>query len=150
MTLIIQRFISLITFQNNIYIYNVFNIVNSWLKNMNLEKTITTTSGLQYIDIREGEGVEPKAGQFVSVHYVGTLENGKKFDSSYDRKQPFSFKIGVGQVIKGWDEGVSSMKVGSQRKLIIPSNLGYGSRGAGNVIPPNSVLIFNIELLSIE
>ena len=112
---------------------------------MNLEKTITTTSGLQYIDIREGEGVEPKAGQFVSVHYVGTLENGKKFD-----KQPFSFKIGVGQVIKGWDEGVSSMKVGSQRKLIIPSNLGYGSRGAGNVIPPNSVLIFNIELLSIE
>ncbi|MCH2543203.1 MAG: FKBP-type peptidyl-prolyl cis-trans isomerase [Candidatus Atelocyanobacterium sp. ALOHA_A2.5_9] len=138
------------TFQNNIYIYNVFNIVNRWLKNMNLEKTITTTSGLQYIDIREGEGVEPKAGQFVSVHYVGTLENGKKFDSSYDRKQPFSFKIGVGQVIKGWDEGVSSMKVGSQRKLIIPSNLGYGSRGAGNVIPPNSVLIFNIELLSIE
>ena len=117
---------------------------------MNLEKTITTTSGLLYIDIREGEGVEPKAGQFVSVHYVGTLENGKKFDSSYDRKQPFSFKIGVGQVIKGWDEGVSSMKVGSQRKLIIPSNLGYGSRGAGNVIPPNSVLIFNIELLSIE
>ena len=113
---------------------------------MNLEKTITTTSGLQYIDIREGEGVEPKAGQFVSVHYVGTLENGKKFDN----KQPFSFKIGVGQVIKGWDEGVSSMKVGSQRKLIIPSNLGYGSRGAGNVIPPNSVLIFNIELLSIE
>ncbi|BDA39889.1 FK506-binding protein [cyanobacterium endosymbiont of Braarudosphaera bigelowii] len=117
---------------------------------MNLEKTITTTSGLKYVDTQEGSGVYPKTGQFVSVHYIGTLENGKKFDSSYDRNQPFSFKIGIGQVIKGWEEGVSSMKVGGQRKLIIPPALGYGSRGAGSVIPPNAVLVFDIELLDIE
>ena len=117
---------------------------------MNLEKIITTASGLQYIDIKDGSGMNPTAGQFVSVHYIGTLENGKKFDSSYDRNQAFSFKIGIGQVIKGWDEGVSSMKTGGQRKLIIPPVLGYGSRGAGNVIPPNAVLIFDIELLNIK
>lgn len=118
--------------------------------NMNSEEIITTPSGLQYIDIKEGNGESPRQGKTVIVHYTGTLENGKKFDSSKDRNQPFSFKIGVGQVIKGWDEGVMSMKVGGQRKLVIPPELGYGARGAGGVIPPNATLIFDVELLEIK
>ena len=113
------------------------------------EKVTTTDSGLQYVDVVEGDGATPKTGQTVVVHYTGTLEDGSKFDSSRDRNQPFQFKVGVGQVIKGWDEGVGSMKVGGRRKLIIPSNLGYGSRGAGGVIPPNATLIFDVELLRI-
>jgi peptidylprolyl isomerase len=112
------------------------------------DKTITTPSGLQYIDLVEGTGDSPKTGQTVTVHYTGTLENGKKFDSSRDRNQPFQFKIGVGQVIKGWDEGVGSMKVGGRRQLTIPAELGYGSRGVGP-IPPNSTLVFDVELLKI-
>lgn len=114
-----------------------------------MENTVTTDSGLQYVDIVEGTGASPQKGQTVVVHYTGTLEDGSKFDSSRDRNQPFSFKIGVGQVIKGWDEGVASMKVGGQRKLIIPPDLGYGARGAGGVIPPNATLIFDVELLRI-
>jgi peptidylprolyl isomerase len=114
------------------------------------EQTVTTTSGLQYVDIVEGTGASPSKGQTVIVHYTGTLENGKKFDSSRDRGQPFSFKIGVGQVIKGWDEGVMSMKVGGQRKLTIPPDLGYGSRGAGGVIPPNATLVFDVELIDVK
>ncbi|MBD2663972.1 peptidyl-prolyl cis-trans isomerase [Richelia sinica FACHB-800] len=112
--------------------------------------TITTPSGLKYVEVQEGTGDTPKPGQTVVVHYTGTLEDGTKFDSSRDRKQPFSFKIGIGQVIKGWDEGLSTMKVGGRRTLIIPSELGYGARGAGNVIPPYSTLIFDVELLEVK
>lgn len=113
------------------------------------ENTITTDSGLQYVEIEAGDGASPQRGQTVVVHYTGTLEDGTKFDSSRDRNRPFSFKIGVGQVIKGWDEGVASMQVGGRRKLIIPPDLGYGARGAGGVIPPNATLIFDVELLKI-
>lgn len=116
---------------------------------MTSENIITTDSGLQYVELEAGTGATPQRGQTVVVHYTGTLENGKKFDSSRDRGTPFSFKIGVGQVIQGWDEGVGSMRVGGRRKLIIPPELGYGSRGAGGVIPPNATLIFDVELLRI-
>ncbi len=111
---------------------------------------VTTSSGLQYQDITVGKGASPSVGRTVVVHYTGTLENGRKFDSSRDRNEPFSFQIGVGQVIKGWDEGVMSMKAGGRRKLVIPSALGYGSRGAGGVIPPNATLIFDVELLDVQ
>jgi FKBP-type peptidyl-prolyl cis-trans isomerase len=110
---------------------------------------LNTPSGLQYEEVSEGAGNEAKAGQKVSVHYTGTLTDGKKFDSSRDRGKPFQFTLGVGQVIKGWDEGVAGMKVGGQRKLTIPPELGYGSRGAGGVIPPNATLIFDVELIDV-
>lgn len=111
---------------------------------------VTTPSGLKYIELEEGDGATPQKGQTVVVHYTGTLENGTKFDSSRDRNRPFNFKLGVGQVIKGWDEGISTMKVGGRRQLIIPPELGYGARGAGGVIPPNATLIFDVELLRIS
>jgi peptidylprolyl isomerase len=114
-------------------------------------KVVTTTSGLQYQDLKEGTGEAAKAGDKVSVHYVGTLKDGgKKFDSSRDRGKPFEFPLGAGRVIKGWDEGVAGMKVGGTRKLIIPSKLAYGERGAGDVIPPNADLVFEVELLEIK
>ncbi len=110
------------------------------------EKYITTPSGLKYLDMVEGSGAAPKTGQTVSVHYTGTLEDGTKFDSSRDRGRPFEFQLGAGQVIKGWDEGIASMKVGGRRQLVIPPDLGYGSRGIGP-IPPNSTLLFDVELM---
>lgn len=111
---------------------------------------IKTASGLEYEDIVEGTGPSPAHGQTAVVHYVGTLTNGQKFDSSRDRGQPFEFPIGMGRVIKGWDEGVATMKVGGLRKLTIPPDLGYGARGAGGVIPPNATLVFEVELLGIK
>ncbi|MBX2992296.1 MAG: FKBP-type peptidyl-prolyl cis-trans isomerase [Bacteroidetes bacterium] len=107
-------------------------------------------SGLQFIDMVVGNGSVPETGNTVTVHYTGYLTNGKKFDSSVDRSQPFTFVIGYGQVIKGWDEGVASMKIGGKRKLIIPAQLGYGTRGAGGVIPPGAELIFDVELLGVK
>ncbi|HRK22440.1 MAG TPA: FKBP-type peptidyl-prolyl cis-trans isomerase [Fimbriimonadaceae bacterium] len=100
-------------------------------------------------DVVLGTGDEAVAGKGVTVHYTGTFEDGRQFDSSVGRG-PFSFKLGMGQVIKGWDQGVAGMKVGGKRKLTIPSELGYGSRGAGNVIPPNSTLLFDVELLAVD
>jgi peptidylprolyl isomerase len=111
---------------------------------------ISTPSGLQYEDSAAGEGAAAKAGDTVEVHYTGTLKDGTKFDSSLDRGRPFAFKLGAGQVIKGWDEGVAGMKVGGRRKLVIPAALGYGARGAAGVIPPNADLTFDVELLKIK
>ncbi|OGU15572.1 MAG: peptidylprolyl isomerase [Ignavibacteria bacterium GWB2_35_12] len=110
---------------------------------------ITTPSGLQYQDIVAGTGTEAKTGNKVKVHYVGTLTDGTKFDSSVDRGQPFDFDLGAGRVIKGWDEGVAGMKVGGKRKLVIPPELGYGGRAIGK-IPANSTLIFEVELLDVK
>ncbi|MGH9762634.1 MAG: FKBP-type peptidyl-prolyl cis-trans isomerase [Blastocatellia bacterium] len=111
---------------------------------------VTTPSGLKYVDEVVGNGPSPAKGQRVTVNYRGTLENGSQFDSSYDRHQPFSFTIGTGGVIKGWDEGVMTMKVGGKRKLTIPSDLGYGVNGMPPKIPPNANLIFEVELLSVQ
>jgi peptidylprolyl isomerase len=113
------------------------------------DQVIRTASGLGYVDIVQGSGPQPSPGDPVSVHYTGWLENGQKFDSSHDRGQPLQFPVGRGRVIKGWDEGVGSMRVGGKRKLIIPAHLGYGERGAGGVIPPNATLIFEVELVEV-
>ena len=117
-------------------------------------KTMTTPTGLQIIDATVGTGASPKSGQICVMHYTGWLydngKKGKKFDSSVDRNEPFEFPIGQRQVIAGWDEGVSTMKVGGKRTLIIPPALGYGARGAGGLIPPNATLMFDVELLAVK
>ena len=113
------------------------------------KNTTTTASGLQYSIAREGHGAVATNGHKVDVHYTGWLTDGTKFDSSRDRGKPFSFVVGQGSVIKGWDEGVAGMKVGEQRVLVIPADLGYGARGAGGVIPPNATLVFRVELVNV-
>jgi FKBP-type peptidyl-prolyl cis-trans isomerase len=109
-----------------------------------------TGSGLQYQDVTAGSGAEAREGQVAVVHYTGWLTDGTKFDSSRDRGEPFSFPIGAGQVIPGWDEGVAGMKIGGRRKLVIPANLGYGDMGAPPVIPPGATLVFDVELLDLK
>ena len=117
-------------------------------------KPVTTSSGLQIVDTKVGTGASPRAGQTAVVHYTGWLyvngAKGSKFDSSVDRNEPFEFPVGQGRVIKGWDEGVASMKIGGKRTLIVPPQLGYGARGAGGVIPPNATLMFDVELLGVK
>ena len=109
-----------------------------------------TESGLRYQFIQKGDGKKAEAGKTVSVHYEGSLENGKVFDSSYQRKKPIEFKLGIGQVIEGWDEGIALLKVGDKARFVIPSDLGYGPAGAGGVIPPNATLIFDVELMDVK
>lgn len=114
------------------------------------DKIVTTASGLRYEIVAPGTGAEAKAGDTVEVHYTGRLTNGTKFDSSLDHGEPIAFRLGAGMVIKGWDEGIAGMKVGEKRKLMIPSDLAYGSRGAGRDIPPNAALNFDVELVGIK
>lgn len=125
-----------------------------WAQDVDMGKAVKTDSSLQYVDSTVGTGLEAKFGSTVFVHYTGWLWDGKtkgaKFDSSVDRGQPFSFILGAGRVIKGWDEGVSGMKIGGKRTLIIPPDLGYGARGAGSAIPPNASLVFDVELLDVK
>jgi peptidylprolyl isomerase len=113
-------------------------------------KTVVLPDGLKYVDLKVGKGALPQAGQTVRVHYVGWLLDGTKFDSSRDRNEPFTFALGEGQVIPGWDEGVKTMRVGGLRRLIVPPKLGYGDQGAGDKIPPGATLVFEVELLGIE
>jgi FKBP-type peptidyl-prolyl cis-trans isomerase FkpA len=130
-------------------------VLSSYIFNSDSETgMITTPSGLQMEDTLVGGGDEARRGQQVTVHYTGWLwvngQQGAKFDSSHDRRDPFEFTLGAGMVIRGWDEGVAGMKIGGQRTLIIPANLGYGARGAGGVIPPNATLKFDVELIAIK
>jgi FKBP-type peptidyl-prolyl cis-trans isomerase FkpA len=129
--------------------YGNLTFYNFPIGKQNMSEKITD-SGLKYDDITEGDGDVATAGQMVTVHYTGWLTDGSKFDSSKDRNDPFRFKLGAGNVIRGWDEGVAGMKIGGTRKLTIPAHLGYGAQGAGGVIPPNATLVFEVELLGIN
>ncbi len=123
---------------------------NGSMNNQNQETTQTTSDGLQITDEVVGTGTEATSGKMVTVQYTGTLTNGTKFDSSFDHGAPFSFSLGAGKVIQGWDEGVQGMKVGGKRKLVIPPSLAYGDRAIGGVIPANSTLVFEVELLDVK
>jgi FKBP-type peptidyl-prolyl cis-trans isomerase FkpA len=113
-------------------------------------KEVVTPSGVKYVDLRIGQGGEAANGKIVEVHYTGWLENGTKFDSSRDRDRPFTFRLGTGDALKGWDEGLLGMKVGGKRKLVIPPELGFGKQGVGSVVPPNAVLLYEFELLAVR
>lgn len=113
-------------------------------------KETVTPSGVKYTDLRIGEGSEAATGKIVEVHYIGWLEDGTKFDSSRDRDRPFTFRLGAGDALKGWDEGLLGMKVGGKRKLVIPPELGFGKQGVGSVVPPNAVLLYEFELLAVR
>lgn len=130
-------------------VFTVTNISDSKAESKS-KKYITTPSGLKYLEVKEGNGAVAKKGDLVQVHYTGTLESGKKFDSSRDRGEPIEFLLGHGQVIKGWDGGIEGMKIGDQRQLIIPPELGYGSIAMGDVIPANSTLLFDVEPVGVE
>lgn len=132
----------------NVFLLIIFIIIGGCSKKVGVE--ITTASGLKYIDEVIGDGPTPVKGQVISVHYTGTFTDGKKFQSSRDSGKPIMFKVGTGDVIPGWDEGLMTMKVGGKRKLIIPPNLAYGDKGVENFIPPNSTLIFDVELMEIK
>jgi len=134
-----------------IFLYQFFSIKPTDNPQLSITPTtIPTMDQLKIEDLVVGTGTEVKSGDNIVIHYLGTLLDGTKFDSSYDRGQPFETQIGVGQVIQGWDQGVVGMKVGGKRKLTIPPEMGYGARGAGNVIPPNATLIFEVELVNIK
>jgi len=113
-------------------------------------REIVMPSGVKYVDLRVGEGDEAGSGKIVEVHYVGWLEDGTRFDSSRDQNHPLTFRLGAGDVLKGWDEGLSGMKVGGKRRLVIPPGLGFGKEGVGSVVPPNSVLFYEFELLGVR
>jgi len=133
-----------------VLVMGIYFILQNNNKGQEINNNIREIQGMKIETLKEGAGAEAKNGDTVTVHYTGTLENGTKFDSSLDRGTPFSFTLGTGKVIRGWDLGVLGMKVGEKRKLTIPSELGYGSQGAGGVIPPNATLIFEVELLRIN
>jgi len=133
-----------------VLVMGIYFILQNNNKGQEINNNIREIQGMKIETLKEGAGAEAKNGDTVTVHYTGTLENGTKFDSSLDSGTPFSFTLGTGEVIQGWDLGVLGMKVGGKRKLTIPSKLGYGSQGAGGVIPPNATLIFEVELLGIN
>lgn len=113
-------------------------------------KEVVTPSGLRYVDLKVGEGAEAESGKIVEIHFTGWLADGNKFESSLDRQKPFTFRLGAGDVIAGWDEGIAGMKAGGKRKLTVPPDLGYGKKGGGEVIPPGATLVFEIELLGVR